>query len=171
MATGGSGHGFKFAPMLGDWIADAVEGRAQPAPGRSSAGGPRCARRAAKKPPASRRVAGQCHELSMVIARVVGTVVTTISHPHYKGRRLLVVQPLAMPGQPEDGDFLALDNTQAGIGDTVLVNREGNGRAPGAAEPRRCGDLASSWASCRIQMRTLSWPQLGSTFVPAGWLH
>ena len=63
----------------------------------------------------------------MVIARVTGTVVTTISHPHYKGRRLLVVQPLSLPGQPVDGDFLALDNTHAGIGDTVLVNREGSG--------------------------------------------
>ena len=63
----------------------------------------------------------------MVIGRVVGTVVTTISHPHYKNRRLLVVQPLGLAGQPEDGDFLALDNTQAGIGDTVLVNREGSG--------------------------------------------
>lgn len=63
----------------------------------------------------------------MILARVVGTVVTTISHPHYKGRRLLIVQPLGLPGQPEDGDFLALDNTQAGIGDTVLVNREGSG--------------------------------------------
>jgi microcompartment protein CcmK/EutM len=63
----------------------------------------------------------------MVIGKVVGTVVTTISHPHYKGRRLLVVQPLALPGQAEEGDFIALDNSQAGIGDTVLVNREGNG--------------------------------------------
>jgi ethanolamine utilization protein EutN len=63
----------------------------------------------------------------MVIGKVVGTVVTTISHPHYKHRRLLVVQPLGLAGQPEDGDFLALDTTQAGIGDTVLVNREGNG--------------------------------------------
>jgi len=63
----------------------------------------------------------------MIIGLVVGTVVTTISHLHYKGRRLLVVQPLALPGQPDDGDFLALDNTHAGIGDTVLVNREGNG--------------------------------------------
>ena len=27
VATGGSGHAFKFAPLLGDWIADAVEGR------------------------------------------------------------------------------------------------------------------------------------------------
>jgi microcompartment protein CcmK/EutM len=61
----------------------------------------------------------------MVIARVVGTVVTTISLPEYKDRRLLVVQPLGMPGQAEDGDFLALDSTHAGIGDLVLINREG----------------------------------------------
>lgn len=27
LSTGGSGHGFKFAPVLGDWGADAVEGR------------------------------------------------------------------------------------------------------------------------------------------------
>lgn len=31
VATGGSGHAFKFAPLLGDWIADAVEGRENPA--------------------------------------------------------------------------------------------------------------------------------------------
>ena len=65
----------------------------------------------------------------MILGKVVGTIVTTISHPHYKNRRLLVVQPLVMDGeQPESSDdFIALDNTQAGIGDTVLVNREGNG--------------------------------------------
>jgi ethanolamine utilization protein EutN len=61
----------------------------------------------------------------MVIGKVVGTVVTTISHPSYKGRGFFVIQPLLMPGQAQDGDFLALDNTHAGIGDTVLVNREG----------------------------------------------
>jgi microcompartment protein CcmK/EutM len=74
----------------------------------------------------------------MVLGRVVGTVVTTISHPHYKHRRLLVVQPLALPGQPEDGDFLALDNTHAGIGDTVLVNREGNGARQALNLPDGC---------------------------------
>ena len=65
----------------------------------------------------------------MILGKVVGTIVTTISHPHYKNRRLLVVQPLVMDGdQPEPNeDFIALDNSQAGIGDTVLVNREGNG--------------------------------------------
>ncbi len=30
VASGGSGHGFKFAPVLGGIIADAVEGRANP---------------------------------------------------------------------------------------------------------------------------------------------
>ena len=30
VAAGGSGHGFKFAPLLGDWIADAVEGKVIP---------------------------------------------------------------------------------------------------------------------------------------------
>jgi glycine/D-amino acid oxidase-like deaminating enzyme len=30
VATGGSGHAFKFAPLLGEIIADAVEGRPNP---------------------------------------------------------------------------------------------------------------------------------------------
>jgi microcompartment protein CcmK/EutM len=74
----------------------------------------------------------------MVIGKVVGTVVTTVSHPHFKHRRLLVVQPLALPGQPEDGDFIALDNSHAGIGDTVLVNREGNGARQALGNPEAC---------------------------------
>lgn len=61
----------------------------------------------------------------MIIGKVVGTVVTTISHPHFKNHRLLVVQPLDLVGE-EAGDFVALDDSHAGIGDTVLVNREGN---------------------------------------------
>lgn len=67
----------------------------------------------------------------MEIGKVTGTVVTTISHPHFKGRRMLVVQPLVLPGDEAaagaEGDFVALDASHAGIGDTVLVNREGNG--------------------------------------------
>ena len=63
----------------------------------------------------------------MILGTVTGTVVTTISHPHYKNRRLLIIQPFTLPDEPAGDDFIALDNTQAGIGDTVLVNREGNG--------------------------------------------
>ena len=63
----------------------------------------------------------------MLLGKVVGTVVATISHPHYDHRRLLVVQPLVSEGEDSDGEFVAVDHTHAGIGDTVLVNREGNG--------------------------------------------
>ncbi len=74
----------------------------------------------------------------MILAKVVGTVVTTISHPHYKNRRLLVVQPLGLPGEAPDDDFIALDNTHAGIGDTVLINREGNGARQVLGNPDAC---------------------------------
>ncbi len=74
----------------------------------------------------------------MIIGKVVGTIVTTISHRDYKNRRLLVVQPLGVEGESPDDDFIALDNTQAGIGDTVLVNREGNGARQVLKNPDAC---------------------------------
>lgn len=74
----------------------------------------------------------------MILGKVTGTVVTTISHPHYKKRRLLVVQPLILPGDAPVGDFIALDNSQAGVGDTVLVNREGNGARQVLDNPDGC---------------------------------
>ena len=76
----------------------------------------------------------------MMLGKVVGTVVTTISHRDYKNRRLLVVQPLVLDGEKPsaEDDFIALDNTQAGIGDTVLVNREGNGARQALKNPDAC---------------------------------
>ncbi len=74
----------------------------------------------------------------MILGKITGTIVTTISHPDYKNRRLLVVQPLMLPGKSPSGDFVALDNTQAGVGDTVLVNREGNGARQVLGNPDAC---------------------------------
>lgn len=63
----------------------------------------------------------------MKLARVKGTVVATIKHPTFVGRKLLVVQPLDEAGEEKGDSFLAIDMVQAGAGDIVLVNQEGNG--------------------------------------------
>lgn len=63
----------------------------------------------------------------MKVCRVLGTVVSTAKHPAYAGRTLLVVQPLDEHGASSGESFLAVDVAQAGAGDVVLVNAEGNG--------------------------------------------
>ena len=74
----------------------------------------------------------------MIIGKVTGTVVTTVSHPHYKNRKLLVVRPLVFAGDKVDEDFIAIDHAQAGVGDTVLVNREGGGARQVLNNPDAC---------------------------------
>jgi microcompartment protein CcmK/EutM len=61
----------------------------------------------------------------MIIARVIGNVVSTEKHPHYRGHKILVVQPVGPDGKPKGKSFLALDGAQAGVGDRVLVVDEG----------------------------------------------
>jgi ethanolamine utilization protein EutN len=58
---------------------------------------------------------------------VEGTVVATAHHPSFDGRKLLIVQPLDDRGAVAGESFLAVDTVQAGVGDVVLVNAEGNG--------------------------------------------
>ena len=58
----------------------------------------------------------------MKLCRVEGTSSATVHHPAFDGQKLFIVQPV------DGGDsFLAIDRVQAGVGDTVLVNQEGNG--------------------------------------------
>lgn len=61
----------------------------------------------------------------MTLARVTATVVATEKHPHYRGHKLLVVQPVDPAGRPAGRSIVAVDGVQAGIGDTVLVVDEG----------------------------------------------
>ncbi len=62
----------------------------------------------------------------MYVGRVTGTVVATIKHPHFQGRKLLVVQKLTPEGEPTDAYDICVDIVQAGVGDRVLVLDEGN---------------------------------------------
>ncbi len=63
----------------------------------------------------------------MRLCRVLGNVVCTAKHPTYVGRKLMVVQPVDELGVALGDSFLAVDRVQAGEGDLVLVNSEGNG--------------------------------------------
>ena len=58
---------------------------------------------------------------------MLGDVVATVKHPHYRGRKLMVVQPLDDEGKDAGASFLAVDQVQAGPGDRVIVMSEGNG--------------------------------------------
>jgi microcompartment protein CcmK/EutM len=66
----------------------------------------------------------------MILAKVVGNVVSSSKHRDYEGFKLLVIQPVDHTGTPKGKSLLAVDAVQAGIGDTVLVIDEGgSGRA------------------------------------------
>ena len=73
----------------------------------------------------------------MKLARVVGTVVSTIQYPSFDGRTLLLCDFLDPSGKTGAGYTIAVDSVGAGAGETVLLLDEGTGarqvlRAPGA---------------------------------------
>lgn len=63
----------------------------------------------------------------MILARITGSVVSTIHHPIVDGRRLLIGERLYPDGNPTGGYVIALDAIGAGMGETVLILDEGNG--------------------------------------------
>ncbi len=62
----------------------------------------------------------------MILGIVKKTVTATIKHPVYEGRRLLVVEKCRPDWTPSGSETLAIDLVQAGIGDRVMVLKEGN---------------------------------------------
>jgi ethanolamine utilization protein EutN len=75
----------------------------------------------------------------MQIGRVIGTVVSTQKHRKLDGAKLLLVQPLALDGQPRGVAVLTIDSVGAGIGERVLVVIEG--KAAGAALRRKAAPV------------------------------
>ncbi len=61
----------------------------------------------------------------MILARVAGSVVSTIKSPELEGRRLLLVQPIDLDGTDLGKDMVAVDTVGAGPGDRVLMFKEG----------------------------------------------
>ena len=62
----------------------------------------------------------------MFLAKVSGNVVSTQKNDHLKGHKLLLVKKIDLSGNYiSDNDEIALDLIDAGIGDRVLVVKEG----------------------------------------------
>lgn len=62
----------------------------------------------------------------MKLCRVIGNVVATRKYPCYKGHKVLIVQPVDECGNDIGQSFLSCDIVDAGPGDIVLVEQEGN---------------------------------------------
>lgn len=63
----------------------------------------------------------------MILCRVIGNAVSTVKHPCFEGKSVLVVQPVGTDGKtPKGRSFLSVDAVQSGVGDLVLCSREGN---------------------------------------------
>lgn len=61
----------------------------------------------------------------MILAKIIGDVVSDHKIEDYRGLKMLVVQPITPEGEPTGKTFLAVDGVQAGVGDTVLIMDEG----------------------------------------------
>ncbi len=63
----------------------------------------------------------------MILGTVIGTIHSTINHPFYDGKKMLVVEKTNVEGKPSGDYLIAVDTVDAGVGDPVLVLDEGNG--------------------------------------------
>lgn len=59
----------------------------------------------------------------MQLARVVGTVVSTLKDPQLNSVTLLVIQPLSLAREPVGRTLVATDATGAGVGEEVFFVR------------------------------------------------
>jgi ethanolamine utilization protein EutN len=63
----------------------------------------------------------------VILGRVCGTIVSTVQHPFYAGRKQLIVRASAPDGSFDGEKYvIAVDLVGAGVGETVLVEDEGN---------------------------------------------
>ncbi len=63
----------------------------------------------------------------MIIGTVCGEIHSTISHPFYSAKKLLLVEREDPFGARTGAYVIAVDTVDAGLGDRVLVNEEGGG--------------------------------------------
>ena len=61
----------------------------------------------------------------MLLARVIGNVVSTQKNQRYEGARIMLCRQITPEGEDMDYTCLALDSVSAGEGDVVVIVQEG----------------------------------------------
>ena len=64
----------------------------------------------------------------MLIAKVIGTTISTIKDDKLTGRKLLILRQTDETGAPVGKPYVAVDTLDAGIGDLVLTAHGSSGR-------------------------------------------
>ena len=64
----------------------------------------------------------------MLIAKVIGTTISTIKDPTLQGRKLLILRQTDVDGAPFGKPYVAVDTLDAGVGDLVLTAHGSSGR-------------------------------------------
>jgi ethanolamine utilization protein EutN len=62
----------------------------------------------------------------MILGKVFGSINSTINHPFYDNKKLLMVERLKKDGTLSGKFLIAVDTVDAGAGETVLIVDEGN---------------------------------------------
>jgi ethanolamine utilization protein EutN len=78
----------------------------------------------------------------MLIARVIGELVSTQKHASHEGQKLLLVQVLHLDGTDRGDPVVAVDAIDAGIGDKVLLTTEGFSAMTSVGRPNSPIDMA-----------------------------
>jgi ethanolamine utilization protein EutN len=91
----------------------------------------------------------------MLIARVIGEMISTEKHPSHVGRKALVVQPLDLDGTNRGDPVIAFDAVDAGVGDQVLLVTEGFSAMTSVQRPESPIDMAVVGVIDRIDLDAL----------------
>jgi len=74
----------------------------------------------------------------MILARIIGTVVSTQKESSMNGLRFMLVQPVDPDRKPVGGQTVAVDAVGAGVGEYVLFCTGSSARQTQATDKRPC---------------------------------
>src|SRR3984885_3910463 len=94
----------------------------------------------------------------MLIAHVIGELISTHKHQSHVGRKALIVQPLDLDGSKRGDPVIAFDAVDAGVGDRVLLVTEGFSAMTSVGRPESPIDMAVVGVIDRIDLDSLVRP-------------